>query len=37
MCEGRLTGILPGGPGTSQQEIMRLATYRDAAQEGAIA
>ncbi len=37
MCEGRLTGILPGGPGTSQQEIMRLATYRDVAQEGAIA
>ena len=29
MCEGRLTGILPGGPGTSQQDIMRLATQRD--------
>ncbi|MEO3997754.1 sugar ABC transporter ATP-binding protein [Mesorhizobium sp. CAU 1732] len=26
MCEGRLTGILPGG--TSQEEIMRLATLR---------
>jgi ribose transport system ATP-binding protein len=32
MCEGRLTGILPGGPATSQQEIMRLATQRDAIQ-----
>ena len=31
MCEGRLTGILPGGPGTSQQDIMRLATQRDPA------
>jgi len=29
MCEGRLTGILPGG--ASQQEIMRLATQREAA------
>jgi len=29
MCEGRLTGILPGG--ASQEEIMRLATMRDAA------
>jgi ribose transport system ATP-binding protein len=28
MCEGRLTGILPGGPQTSQEEIMRLATLR---------
>ena len=28
MCEGRLTGILPGG--ASQEEIMRLATQRDA-------
>ena len=27
MCEGRLTGILPGG--ASQQEIMALATKRD--------
>ncbi|MGO4833675.1 hypothetical protein AB4144_15525, partial [Rhizobiaceae sp. 2RAB30] len=26
MCEGRLTGILPGG--ASQEEIMRLATQR---------
>jgi len=29
MCEGRLTGILPGGAG--QEEIMRLATQREAA------
>ena len=29
MCEGRLTGILPGGPGTSQEEIMHLATLRE--------
>jgi ribose transport system ATP-binding protein len=28
MCEGRLTGILPGGPGTSQEDIMHLATLR---------
>ncbi|NBO20947.1 MAG: sugar ABC transporter ATP-binding protein, partial [Rhodobacteraceae bacterium] len=34
MCEGRLTGILPGGPQTSQQDIMRLATQRDTAHEG---
>ena len=27
MCEGRLTGILPGG--ASQEEIMRLATMRE--------
>ncbi|MFV0384003.1 sugar ABC transporter ATP-binding protein [Paracoccus sp. (in: a-proteobacteria)] len=27
MCEGRLTGILPGG--TSQEEIMALATQRE--------
>jgi ribose transport system ATP-binding protein len=26
MCEGRLTGILPGG--AAQEEIMRLATQR---------
>jgi ribose transport system ATP-binding protein len=26
MCEGRLTGMLPGG--ASQEEIMRLATQR---------
>ncbi len=29
MCEGRLTGILPGG--ASQEEIMRLATERQSA------
>jgi ribose transport system ATP-binding protein len=29
MCEGRLTGILPGGAG--QEEIMRLATLREPA------
>lgn len=29
MCEGRLTGFLPGGPQTTQTEIMRLATKRD--------
>lgn len=29
MCEGRLTGILPGGAGTTQQDIMTLATQRD--------
>lgn len=28
MCEGRLTGILPGGPATTQEEIMHLATLR---------
>jgi ribose transport system ATP-binding protein len=37
MCEGRLTGILPGGPGTTQEEIMRLATLRSDAMEGATA
>jgi len=31
MCEGRLTGILPGG--SSQEEIMRLATMREPAME----
>lgn len=31
MCEGRLTGILPGGAGTSQQKIMTLATQRESA------
>jgi ribose transport system ATP-binding protein len=31
MCEGRLTGILPGGAGTSQEDIMRLATQRKSA------
>ena len=29
MCEGRLTGVLPGG--ASQEEIMRLATQRQSA------
>ncbi|SEQ55315.1 monosaccharide ABC transporter ATP-binding protein, CUT2 family [Devosia sp. YR412] len=29
MCEGRLTGVLPGG--SSQEEIMRLATLRPSA------
>ncbi|MEC5291854.1 sugar ABC transporter ATP-binding protein [Aurantimonas sp. C2-6-R+9] len=33
MCEGRLTGILPGGSGTSQEDIMRLATMRESAME----
>ncbi|MCT4554030.1 MAG: sugar ABC transporter ATP-binding protein [Pelagimonas sp.] len=28
MCEGRLTGILPGGKDTTQEDIMRLATQR---------
>jgi ribose transport system ATP-binding protein len=37
MCEGRLTGILPGGPSTTQHDIMRLATQRDTAPEGATA
>jgi ribose transport system ATP-binding protein len=30
MCEGRLTGILPGGKATTQEDIMRLATRREA-------
>jgi len=30
MCEGRLTGILPGGAATKQEDIMELATRRDA-------
>ena len=30
MCEGRLTGILPGGATTTQEEIMQLATQRHA-------
>jgi len=29
MCEGRLTGVLPGG--ASQEDIMRLATQRESA------
>jgi ribose transport system ATP-binding protein len=33
MCEGRLTGVLPGG--ASQEEIMRLATQRKSAVEAA--
>ncbi|WP_245866657.1 sugar ABC transporter ATP-binding protein [Oceaniglobus roseus] len=28
MCEGRLTGILPGGRETGQEDIMHLATLR---------
>ncbi|MBP7240964.1 MAG: sugar ABC transporter ATP-binding protein [Amaricoccus sp.] len=28
MCEGRLTGFLPGGAATTQEEIMHLATLR---------
>ena len=31
MCEGRLTGILPGGSATTQEQIMELATRRDTA------
>lgn len=31
MCEGRLTGILPGGAVTTQEQIMELATQRDLA------
>ncbi len=34
MCEGRLTGILPGGPNTTQEQIMELATRRAPAPEG---
>lgn len=34
MCEGRLTGILPGGAQTTQEDIMELATQRDAALAG---
>ncbi|WP_245298811.1 sugar ABC transporter ATP-binding protein [Pseudotabrizicola sediminis] len=37
MCEGRLTGILPGGPGTRQEDIMRLATQKHGAPEEALA
>lgn len=29
MCEGRLTGILPGGRVTRQEDIMHLATLRE--------
>lgn len=35
MCEGRLTGILPGGATTTQEDIMELATQRDPALAGA--
>ncbi|MCG7494444.1 sugar ABC transporter ATP-binding protein [Thalassobius sp. Cn5-15] len=31
MCEGRLTGILPGGKETTQEDIMQLATQREPA------
>ncbi len=37
MCEGRLTGILPGGPNTSQEDIMHLATLRADEETGAMA
>ena len=33
MCEGRLTGILPGGRSTTQEDIMKLATQREAAMQ----
>ncbi len=33
MCEGRLTGILPGGKTATQEEIMKLATQREAAMQ----
>ena len=33
MCEGRLTGILPGGKNTTQEDIMHLATQRAAAMQ----
>jgi ribose transport system ATP-binding protein len=35
MCEGRLTGILPGGAATTQELIMKLATQRESALNGA--
>ncbi len=35
MCEGRLTGILPGGADTTQEQIMELATQRESALVGA--
>ena len=35
MCEGRLTGILPGGAETTQEHIMELATRRGSALTGA--
>ncbi|SNZ20267.1 sugar ABC transporter ATP-binding protein [Cohaesibacter gelatinilyticus] len=33
MCEGRLTGILSGGSKTTQEDIMHLATQREAAMQ----
>ena len=36
MSEGRLTGILPGGAQTTQEDIMRLATQRHDITEGAM-
>lgn len=33
LCEGRLTGILPGGANTSQEAIMELATQPDSGDE----
>jgi ribose transport system ATP-binding protein len=33
MCEGRLTGILAGGSKTTQEDIMHLATQREAAMQ----
>ena len=35
MCEGRLTGFLPGGARTTQEEIMHLATLRSTVGGGA--
>ncbi|MEP2891764.1 sugar ABC transporter ATP-binding protein [Tateyamaria sp.] len=35
MCEGRLTGILPGGAETTQEQIMKLATQTDKIKETA--
>ncbi|MDV7145567.1 sugar ABC transporter ATP-binding protein [Tropicimonas sp. TH_r6] len=35
MCEGRVTGILPGGEETSQEDIMTLATQRETTQQNA--
>ena len=32
MCEGQLTGILPGGESITQEKIMRLATQQETAQ-----
>ena len=33
MCEGRLTGTLPGGASTTQEDIMHLATARQATRQ----